>query len=474
MIETIDGKNDIVSSLAVQEAVWSGARTSLSQALPDSTFNTWINRLKPIFNPNCSLTLEAPNYFFKNFIERFLINDIQQAVANKCQELGCDPVSEINIVESKTAASDIEYSLASTSPHQNQGPPDYYGQEELSQSTLFNPKFIFENFVVGATNSLAYHAAKAFSSGQNLGTGILYLTSDPGLGKSHLAQALGQNFLSLKCGSLVKYLTFETFTNEMVHNLNQRTMEDFKRKYREQCDLLMLEGATFLHNKLNIQQELCYTLDFLINKGKKVVLTSTKVPHDIPKMDQSLRSRLSSSLVAQIGHPDFNTRLGILEKLAQNYNHPFGKQVLEYVAHNVKDDVRQLECCLYTLDANHVLLKKNITMSMAEEVVDSVTGRDENKTGLTKVVKLICRVYNLEEGELRSKSRRRNINEARSLGMYLAKSLTAHTLSEIGEAFGRCHSTAIYSIHKVKKVIPNDQKLKVKLEYLMSQLGQAN
>jgi chromosomal replication initiator protein len=471
MIASIEGQNDFFASKLSLDRLWGEAKDSLSKVLPAASF-TWITRLEPQFKPDGSLNLAAPNYFFRNFIEKAFGQEIRLAIAQKCRELGCPSLIDIQITESNNPSPDDNHDVGANP--EGLTIPKGLAVDILSLNITqspFNPKFTFENFVVGDPNSLAFHASKAFSVEQNLGTGILYLIGAPGLGKSHLAQALGQNYLNAKSTRLVKYLTFESFTNDMVHNLNQKTMEAFKRRYREECDLLMLEGASFLHNKFNIQQELCYTLDFLINKGKKIVMTSTEVPHNIPKMDRSLRSRLTSSLFAHIGPPDFKTRLGILNHLAKNCNHKFNQQVLDYVAQNVKEDVRQLESCIYTLDANHNLLKKPITLAMAEEVVDSVTGRDENKTGLYKVVKLICRIYNLDEEELRSKSRRRNINEARSLGMYLAKTLTGHTLSEIGEAFGRRHSTAIYSIHKLKKTLPTDHKLKVKFDYLLDQLG---
>ncbi|MDR2455687.1 MAG: hypothetical protein LBE49_03715, partial [Deltaproteobacteria bacterium] len=228
----------------------------------------------------------------------------------------------------------------------------------------------------------------------------------------------------------------------------------------------------FLKDKLHIQQELCYTLDNLINNGKRVVITSTKPLQSISKMDQSLRSRLSSSLLAHIGPPDYETRLGILNKLAQGYKAKFPRQIMEYIAQNVKNDVRQLQSCLYTLNANHALLGKPVTMGMAEEIVQSVSGA-EGAMILNRVVKAICAAYDLSVEQLKSKSRRKALAEARALGMYLAKSLTAHTLSDIGAAFGRNHSTATYSIHKTEKALLNDHMLRLKVEHLIREIDKA-
>ncbi|MDR2456485.1 MAG: ATP-binding protein, partial [Deltaproteobacteria bacterium] len=288
MVSTIDG---IGSDAALPlEAIWTSVKDALSRELSPTTFNTWIERLKPCFNESNILSLEAPNHFFRSFIEKTYGRDISQAISRISQSLGLPaelhPIVDFcapSLGPGKAAEGEEGCRACRAESGQPESGPEKRAEGDLisppqpcDKHLAFDPRLCFETFVVGTQNSLAYHAAKAVAEDSSLGAGILFITGDPGLGKSHLAQALGQRFLGSRHKATVMYLTFEDYTNELVLNINRKTMEEFKRKYREKCDLLMLEEAAFLKDKLHIQQELCYTLDNLINNGKRVVITSTK------------------------------------------------------------------------------------------------------------------------------------------------------------------------------------------------------
>ncbi|MDR1546760.1 MAG: chromosomal replication initiator protein DnaA [Deltaproteobacteria bacterium] len=445
--------------------IWPKAKARLAETIAQSAFRVWIDPLRPNVVDGPTLQLETPNHFFLTFVRDNYRPQICQAVAAQCQESGFGGLA-VDFAESEVPVLPFAAEATETAP-----PP---GWSEMCRAgrLMFNPRFTFENFIVGDPNSLAFEAAKAFAAGQKLGAGILYITSDHGLGKSHLSQALGQCYLDGKPGGRVRYLTCEDFTNEMVMAIKSQTTEAFKSKYRLNCDVLMLEEMTFLAGKSKIQDELSFTLDQLLNQGKMIVLTSTAEPQRIPKLAQSLKSRLCSALVAPIGPPDFETRMGILADRALKLGLRVPRPILELFAGAVKNDVRRLESCLTTLEAKSRLLTKAVDMDMALETISFISETAADALALTKLVKVVCRAFNLDEEELRSKSRRRNLAEARSVGMCLARRLTDHTYEEIGQAFGRSHSTTLHAINKIEGLLPHDPKLKGRIEYITAQLSQ--
>ena len=294
------------------------------------------------------------------------------------------------------------------------------------------------------------------------------------MGKSHLALALGRGVLQNRPRHQVYYLTAEDFTNEMTHALRHGLMEEFKAKYRQVCDVLVLEEIQFLAGKEKIQSELCFTLDCLLEKGKKVVFTSPQEPREIPRLSRSLRSRLAAALVSPIGAPDYETRLNILIKKARAGNSRAPRAVLEYLAERVTADVRQLESGLISLQARSQLLGRTMDLDMARETLAYLLdGGSEDEGGglsLLSLRSLICRYFQVETAEITSRDRSAKLNEARTMGIYLARQLTARTLEEIGRTFGRSHSSALYAYNKLEQRLKKDPKLQGRLDFLRQQI----
>ncbi|MDL2260404.1 chromosomal replication initiator protein DnaA, partial [Deltaproteobacteria bacterium OttesenSCG-928-K17] len=305
-----------------------------------------------------------------------------------------------------------------------------------------------------------------------VGSNALFLTSDHGLGKSHLSMAMGRSLMRGRPGSQIYYLTAEDFTNEMTYAIRHSTMENFKNKYRKACDVLVLEEVQFLAGKEKIQSELCFTLDCLLEQGKKVVFTSPQEPKEIPRLGKSLRSRLATALVSPIGPPEYDTRLAILLKKSKAIGLKISRSVLEYVAERVTTDVRQLESCLISLRAKSQLLNRQVDLDMAREALaylfdDNIDGGPLSPLAVRT---MICRHFHLEVTEITSKSRSSKITEARDLGMYIARQITGRTLEEIGRIFGRSHSSALYAVNKVEQRLKRDGKLKGKVEFFCQKL----
>ena len=454
--------------------LWALARVALADRLSSGNYKTWIEPLKLHEIAAGRLVLSGPNPFFLNWVKNHFTGDISAALA----AAGFEPTAPLEFV------ADLEEPALmgrrdQDRPDCGSGPAESGGDNSgfaLGVPRVAHPlrgggRFTFDNFVVGDSNRYAFAAAKALSDGAALGSDALFITSDHGLGKSHLSLALGRAFLQSKPRNQVYYLTAEDFTNEMTQAIRQGTMDDFKVKYRQACDVLVLEEVQFLAGKEKIQSELCFTLDCLMERGKKVVFTSPQEPKGIPRLGRSLRSRLSTALISPIGPPEYETRLNILMKKARDIGLKTSKSVLEYVAERVTTDVRQLESCLISLRAKSQLLGRQIDLDMAREALTYLLD-DQTEGSLTPaaVRAMVCRHFHLDVTEITSKSRSVKINEARAVGIYLARQLTCRTLEEIGKTFGRTHSSALYAINKLDQGLKKDPKLQGKLEFLSQQL----
>ena len=442
------------------EKMWGLAKSNLAGMLPSGSYKTWIEPLKISRSGAGGLILAGPNPFFINWVKNHFYKELEAALA----AAGFKSSIPLEFI------TDLEPLGVSVSPAPASATQGHYLQAP-SLLPRSSDRFTFENFVVGDSNRYAHSAALALTTG-DLGADALFLTSDHGLGKSHLSLALGRAFHKVRSQPpQVFYLTAEEFTNEMTHALKHGLMEEFKTKYRQTCDVLVLEEVQFLAGKEKIQAELCFTLDCLMERGRKMVFTSPKEPKDIPHLGRSLRTRLGTAIVSPISPPDTETRLKILVQKAKAVHFKVPLSVLEYLAERVTTDVRQLESCLMNLRAKSQLLKRQVDLDMAREILGHL-GEDGQESGVTLLAVRdgIGRYYQLETAEITSRSRTARLTEARSVGIYLAHQLTHRTLGEIGRAFGRSHSTAIYACHKLGERLPKDIKLAARLDYLRQKL----
>jgi chromosomal replication initiator protein len=307
-----------------------------------------------------------------------------------------------------------------------------------------------------------------------MGTGILFLLSENGLGKSHLSQALAHRVQEKSPARRVLYVTAEHFTNLMTMSINRKTMDSFKRRFREQCDILMVEDVTFLSGKERIQNELRMTLDTLLDRGKKIVLTSTQSPKQIPGIDKSLRSRMNSSLIAPIGPPDYDTRLMILQRKANAEGLSVDRKVLEHVAERVTADVRLLEASVASLKASVMATGRRVDVAMADECVSSLPSADgPSGVGLDEIRTFVCRAFSVAPSDMSGKSRLKRHGEARKMGIYLSRRLTGKTLVEIGKFYGRRHSSALYTCNKMDEEYRKDAKTMRQVDYYIGELTRA-
>ncbi|MBW2366536.1 MAG: chromosomal replication initiator protein DnaA, partial [Deltaproteobacteria bacterium] len=330
--------------------------------------------------------------------------------------------------------------------------------------------FTFDQFVVSGNNDFAYTAALCQANQKKMGQQTLMLLSKSGMGKSHLSQAIGHHILSKRPTERVHYITAEDFTNEMVLAYRNNHMDKFKKKYRGQCDVLLLEDIHFLSGKERTQEELSATLDTLNDSGKEIILTSCFTPREIPKLSPQLTSRLSAGLVTQIEPPNFRTRVRILQKKAMANEVHLPQDVLRYLAESLSEDVRQLESGLISLLAKSTLLQQPIDIPLAESVLKHIAQQRKSIT-IESIKKLVCQQFSLSIQDIVSRSRKQQVVRPRQIAMYLSRRHTDAPLQAIGKSYNRYHATTLHAINCVESAIKRNGPIRKQLEILEKKLN---
>jgi len=446
-----------------KESVWTCMRAAAAAELAEPNVKVWLNPLQPLRIEAQTLYLGCPNRFFMAWVREHYYPHLVAA-------LDAARAEGYKVEEVKLEVA------AAPGPPQKEGyrpQPDELPHLEIHRRAplRFNRRFTFDRFVVGSANQYAFSASLALAEGENLHTDALYLLAGPGLGKSHLSQAIGQHILCRQPDRRVFYLTAEDFTNELIYSLKNQNTAEFKDKYRRHCDVLVLEEVNFLSGKEKIQAELSFTLDCLNDNGKKIVFTSSSLPKDIPRLGCQFASRLSNSLISTIRPPDYETRLSILRQKARENGLVIPKPVLEFMAARLIKDVRRMESCLLGLGAKSKLLARPIDLALAEEALRDLV-EEEAPGGFNPelIQNTVCHYYQVSLDDLRSRSRRKNVVLTRNVGMYLCRQLTDLSLEAIGKAFSRNHSTVLYSVNLIENRTRRDSKLRGQLDFLTDQI----
>jgi chromosomal replication initiator protein len=316
----------------------------------------------------------------------------------------------------------------------------------------------FDEFVVGPSNQMAFAASQDICQ-QSFRSDTLFLSSDPGLGKTHLLHAVGQQLCNISNRTLprVEYLTAEEFATRLICALKAKEVDRFKARYRD-VDVLLLEDVHFLQGKQRMQDEVLSTVKALQSRGAKVLFSSSFAPKDLNDLDSQLTSRFCSGLLAVIEKPTFETRKQILREKARLHHVQLPEQVADLLADNIRADVRQIESCLRNLLLKARLLNQQITMDMAWEIIGHYAKR-EAVLDIDAIVRQICSGFDISKEQLQSRSRRRELVIARNTAFFLARKHTDLSLEEIGKRFNRKHSTVIKGIANIEREMNKETPL---------------
>jgi len=443
------------------EAVWESAKNEIKKRIPESSFKIWIEPIELNAGEENHISLSCPNLFFKRRV---------------ADQFGPIIKEEINRVFGKACGLLFEVSKGSRGQKRKQQPVKSDPQLKLpglgdhpSRGRLLRKTFTFDNFVVGNSNEFAYSAAHSLASKEKSNLNCLFLLSKTGMGRTHLSQAMGNFILSRYPSERVYYITAEDFTNEMVRSFKAKSIDKFKEKYRKKCDVLLLEDIHFLDGKERTQFELTSALDYLVEAKRKIIFTSNYLPSEIPKMSDELRSRLSSGLTSSIDRPDFRTRVRILQKKAKQYAYTIPDDVIQYLAGELMENVRQLESGLIGVAEKAALLAVPIDLDLAESVVRNIV-KQRKIISIDVIKKVVCRHYGLTVKELVSRSRKQAITRPRQVAIFLSRHYTDQPLQAIGKSFNRYHATALHSIAAVERTMKENSKEKKQVEYLRKKI----
>ena len=441
------------------ESEWNKVKKLIRKKIPEQSYRMWIDPIHLKSTDDQKITLVCANGFSRKRIQ----NHYLTMITGELTDLTGHPVDVIL----ETAPPKPVKKRKQTLPAKQMPLP---GMNVRVQGGRFLRKdFTFDRFVVGGCNDFAYSASLAYASSHRPGHPGIFLMSGPGMGKSHLSQAVGHQVLSTAPTERVYYTTAEDFTNELVQSFKTGSINQFKKRYRDECDVLLLEDVQYLTGKERTQVELAHTLDLLYETGKRVVFSSACAPRDIPRLNPALRSRLSSGLVTTIDPPDFKTRLRILKKKSETNQTRIPLEVLRYLAAELTADVRQLECGLNSILARAALIGTKVDLKLAEEIVATIrTNREQ--ISIDQIKRLICKEYALTLQELISKSRKQRIVKPRQIAMYLSRAYTDAPLQEVGRSFNRYHATALYAISAVEKGIREEPGFRQQVELLRRKL----
>lgn len=433
---------------------WTSTLCILEKVLNPGLFQVWIKPLSGRAEGDI-LHIQAPNEFVAAWVRDRLMEPITQAAtqvlgrpATVC--VASRPGAPSKALEDQAVAPRSAQSAAPPAGRPQQLALPLAGREPKELAPRW--RFRFEDFVVGPCNQLAHAASRSICQ-DTTPSSQLFLCAGPGLGKTHLLQAIGHYLSESEDPSraTIACLTAEEFTTRMIMAIKAREVEKFKGMLRG-IDVLLLEDVHFLQGKARTQDELLATLEALAQRGSRVVLTSSFRPKELQQVDNSLASRLCSGLLAVIEKPDFETRLRILERKAARFQAVVPEDVSNLLAERITTDIRQLESCLQNLILKARLLNMNITAELAWQ---ELANYDLEHCGYSfeKILEVVCHGYELTEKELKSRSRKRHVVLARNTAFYLARKHTDLSLSAIGQRLGRRHSTVLKGITNVEREI---------------------
>ncbi len=337
-----------------------------------------------------------------------------------------------------------------------------------TKNTILNPSYTFDSFVVGSSNQYAYTAAKSIAAKPGIMYNPVFIYGPTGLGKTHLIHAIG-NFCQNK-GKIVIYATIEQFMNDFTYNLRNQSMDRFRDKYRS-CDVLLIDDTQFLSNKIQTQEEFFHTFNELHSAGKQIVLTSDKPPKMINGLEERLKSRFEWGLIADIGLPELETKIAIIKKKCELDGINLGSDIVNYIAANMGDNIREIESAIINLNAYASLMRQEITLDFAKNVMrEQIKERRENIT-LEDIIATIAKDLNIKPSEIKSTKRSKNIVEARRIGIYLARTLTPNSMPSLASYFGMKDHTAVsHNIKKINELIMNNESFKLRVEALKNKI----
>lgn len=435
--------------------MWNAIKKSLRSALSESEFGLWIKPLECHLQEGNVLELAGPDRFFCAWVEDRYLDLIRRTA----QDLGQVADIRLQVVEHRPVQFESGKGGQLLLP----------GTAATPRLRSLHPAFTFEQFMVGESNLLARSACKALATGEDTFGNCLFMNSSTGLGKSHLTQAVVHQVLHTAPSTRLHYVTAQQFSAEMVKNIRTNSMEQFAKKYVNNCDMLLVEDIHTLTGKTKTQEELNTILDYLIKSGRRVILTSAVAPAKLAGIDDDFRSRMTSGLVTGIESPDIETRARIIRHKLGLHGLPVVEEQVGFMAEHLRGDIRRIESAIIGIKAQACLRQTPPDLAMVRDVVFGLTGGTAEITGET-IRDLIGCQFRVSVDDLRSRSRKRTIAFPRQMAMYLTRKFTNQSLADIGNMYNRDHSTVLHAIKIITREMSQQSSVRQQVEMLSAKL----
>lgn len=439
--------------------MWNKVLADVGEKISQKAFDIWLKPIRLLNLSESQIELEVPNKFFKDWISENYQNLIRDSFFHLTGRQYTVHFLIKEVFEEKTQKA--KAAERSSAPRQV--------RHTLKEDGL-NPNYTFDDYVVGSCNQFAHAAALAVANLPAKNYNPLFIYGGVGLGKTHLINAIGNQILDNDPSANICYTTSEKFTNELINCLRYEKMTDFRNKYRNK-DALLLDDVQFLGGKERTQEEFFHTFNSLYESHRQIVITSDKLPKEIPGLEERLRSRISWGLIADIQPPDIETKVAILCKKAELFNISLSNEVGLFLASNLGTNIRELEGALTRLRAYSSLTGSEINTAMAKETLKDILSDRQKMISIDNIQKNVASFYNISVSDLKSSKKLKIYALPRQVAMYLCRTMTHSSFPEIGEKFGgKDHSTVIHAVRQIEKKLNEDRELKNIIDTLKNHL----
>ncbi len=427
-------------------SIWDQVLSRIESKVGSHSFHTWFKPTAMLADDGRRVSVRVPNLLFTEWLPKHY----SVVLAEALRDVGRANAELVFIPEeAKTVAAP-----PSALPQAVRDEP--IATQVVVTPVGLNPRYTFDTFIVGPSNQFAHAACRAVAEAPSRSYNPLFIYGGVGLGKTHLMHAIGQYVLQHHRDYKLTYISSERFMNEMINAVRYDRILDFRERYRS-VDVLLVDDIQFVSGKEGTQNEFFHTFNALHDAQKQIVISSDRPPHEIPALEERLRSRFEWGLIADIQPPDIETRIAILKKKAETEVVPLPDSVAMYIASRIKSNIRELEGSLIRLIAYASLTGRGLTLDLAQDVLRNVLDHDEKAITIEQIQKFVAEYYQLKLADLKSRNNSKSIAMPRQVAMYLCKQLTHASLPEIGRSFGgKHHSTVIHSIKKVEELRKKD------------------
>ncbi|MFC4454507.1 chromosomal replication initiator protein DnaA [Deinococcus sonorensis] len=436
-------------------------------------YHTWFAPVRPLGVQQGSLVLGVRNSFAQEWFRKHYLELLEDALRSMGAQ---SPQVSFQVLPAVQDAMILPQDPPPRSPSSSNGrsSPERGERGSIPQGVTdsrkaLNPKYIFENFVVGPNNNLAHAAALAVAESPGKAYNPLFIYGDVGLGKTHLMHAVGHYMAERYPDKRIEYVSTESFTNDLINAIRDDKMTQFRNRYRS-VDLLLVDDIQFLAGKERTQEEFFHTFNALYENHKQIILSSDRPPKDIQTLEGRLRSRFEWGLITDIQSPEFETRVAILKMNAEHHRMNIPQEVLELIARQVTSNIRELEGALMRVVAFASLNNVPFSRAVAAKALSNVFAPQEVKVEMADVLRAVAGHYNIPPDAIRGSGRVREVVVPRQMAMYLIRELTGHSLPEIGGFFGRDHSTVMHAVQKVTEQLGRDSELTEAAAFLKRRL----